>query len=134
MAEKKRGLSDRQLRFCEEYVVDNNGGAAAVRAGYSESSSRVTAHTLLHKEECQAEIQRLRDEHSSRTNLSVEYIITHLMSEATDKVDGTSSSRVAALDKLAKYKGMYTERVEMKSDQNITMIERVIVDPKNREQ
>jgi len=32
-------LTPRQERFCEEYLVDFNGSAAAIRAGYAAGSA-----------------------------------------------------------------------------------------------
>ena len=36
-------LNAKQRRFCEEYVKDNNGAKAAIRAGYGERSARSKA-------------------------------------------------------------------------------------------
>lgn len=38
--EKEVVLTDKQRRFCEEYVVDWNATQAAIRAGYSEKTAR----------------------------------------------------------------------------------------------
>lgn len=43
----RRGLTPRQQRFAEEYLVDLNGKAAAERAGYSAKTARHTALELL---------------------------------------------------------------------------------------
>lgn len=51
-------LSDRQLRFVHEYLVDQNASAAAVRAGYSEKSRACAANELMNHPAVQA---RLRD-------------------------------------------------------------------------
>ena len=40
-------LSDRQVRFVAEYLVDANGTQAAIRAGYGAAVARVAAHRLL---------------------------------------------------------------------------------------
>ena len=42
----------KQSRFVREYAVDCNGAAAAVRAGYSPRSAKVTASRLLTKANC----------------------------------------------------------------------------------
>ena len=46
---KVNGLTQKQMRFVEEYLVDFNGGQAAVRAGYKArfETAYVTAHELL---------------------------------------------------------------------------------------
>ncbi len=40
-------LSLKKQRFVEEYLVDLNGTAAAIRAGYSVRSAKQIAHVLL---------------------------------------------------------------------------------------
>lgn len=40
-------LNPKQKRFVDEYLVDLNGAAAAVRAGYSPGCAKVTASRLL---------------------------------------------------------------------------------------
>ena len=42
-------LSAKQNRFVEEYLLDGNGAAAAVRAGYSVKSARAIASENLTK-------------------------------------------------------------------------------------
>ena len=42
-------IRSKQSRFVREYAVDCNGAAAAVRAGYSPRSAKVTASRLLTK-------------------------------------------------------------------------------------
>ena len=37
------GLTPKQARFCEEYVIDLNGKQAAIRAGYSQRSAEYLA-------------------------------------------------------------------------------------------
>jgi len=43
-------LTDRQLRFVFEYLIDQNASAAAVRAGYSEKSRASQARELMNNE------------------------------------------------------------------------------------
>ncbi len=50
-------LTPRQQRFVDEYLVDLNGSAAAIRAGYGEAGSRVAAHRLLTNANVRASIE-----------------------------------------------------------------------------
>lgn len=60
MAEEKssadlgKALKPQQRRFVQEYMVDLNGTAAAVRAGYGERNAASTASRLLRRPEVQA--------------------------------------------------------------------------------
>ncbi len=48
MANGRSGeLTPKQRRFADEYLIDCNGSQAAIRAGYSEKSSRTAAYRLL---------------------------------------------------------------------------------------
>ena len=39
-------LTDKQKRFCEEYLIDLNATQAAIRAGYSPKTAEQTASRL----------------------------------------------------------------------------------------
>lgn len=47
---KKIGLSHKQSRFVEEYLVDFNATQACIRAGYKERSATVIGHENLRKD------------------------------------------------------------------------------------
>ncbi|WP_211657543.1 terminase small subunit [Parapedobacter composti] len=40
-------MTDKQKRFCEEYLVDLNATQAAIRAGYSENTAKEIAYENL---------------------------------------------------------------------------------------
>ena len=43
------GLTSKQSRFIDEYLIDLNATAAAIRAGYSENTAATIAHENLRK-------------------------------------------------------------------------------------
>lgn len=45
--EQEKPLIAKQKRFCEEYLVDFDPTQAAIRAGYSAKTARITAEKLL---------------------------------------------------------------------------------------
>ena len=55
-------LSPKQLKFCEEYIVDLNAPQAAIRAGYSKSYAVGHSHKMLDNVRIQNEISRLQEE------------------------------------------------------------------------
>lgn len=52
------GLTAKQARFIEEYLVDFNATQAAIRAGYSEETAGVIGYENLKKPYIQAEIRK----------------------------------------------------------------------------
>lgn len=58
-------LTEKQKRFCNEYLIDLNATQAAIRAGYSEKSARFIGNENLTKPYIQEYIEKLmNDKHS----------------------------------------------------------------------
>lgn len=74
-------LNEKQSRFCEEYVVDLNATAAAIRAGYSEKTARSQGQRLLTNADIQARISSLRQKQIKRTEISADTLVNHLASQ-----------------------------------------------------
>jgi len=71
-------LTERQRRFCEEFVTDLNGAAACVRAGYSERTARTIANHLLTKVDIQRQIATLKKERSERLQIESDQVVRRL--------------------------------------------------------
>lgn len=56
--ERKSGLTSKQQRFCQEYLVDLNATKAAERAGYSMKTARSQGQRLLTNVDIQKTIQQ----------------------------------------------------------------------------
>lgn len=65
-------LSAKQMRFCEEYVIDLNATQAAIRAGYSKNSAREQGSVHLTKPNMQKYISILQKEISERNKITVD--------------------------------------------------------------
>lgn len=74
--EKK--LTDKQKRFCEEYIVDLNATQAAIRAGYAVKTARSQGQRLLTNVDIQAYISELRDKQSRRTEITADRVLEEL--------------------------------------------------------
>lgn len=71
-------MIERHRRFCEEYVKDFNGAAAARRAGYEELGDRVQACNLLQREDVQGYLNQLISEIRKRNQLEVDDLVQEL--------------------------------------------------------
>jgi phage terminase small subunit len=61
---EKPALNDRQILFCEEYLVDLNATQAAIRAGYSRKTARAIGSENLTKPDIRKCIDQKLQEHS----------------------------------------------------------------------
>lgn len=71
-------LSELEERFCQQYMVDGNGSQAAIRAGYSEHTSRQMAWELLSRPRVVVRINQLQEELKQRTLATVEGVMLDL--------------------------------------------------------
>ena len=67
-------LNSKQQKFCHEYIIDQNGAQAAIRAGYSPRAANVKGAQLLTIVSIRTKIQSLQNEIAARLKLDAESI------------------------------------------------------------
>lgn len=137
-------LSPMQLSFVHEYLVDYNGKAAAIRAGYSESCAKQKASQLLKHPLIRAEIEAHNSEVQKSALISRDRV-TQMMMElyeasavripkldfAGDQIIDSEGkpvykmldpqSAAKAIDMLAKHTGAYEADNQQKPDTEIVI-------------
>lgn len=78
-------LTNKQLRFCEEYIVDLNATQAALRAGYK--CPNVKGCQTLVKVNVQNEIARLKAKRSRRTQITADNVVIELAKIAFSNIE-----------------------------------------------
>lgn len=118
MARKKK-ITDQQLRFVDEYFIDYNQTAAAIRAGYSPRSASSTACDLMKNPDIEELIEFRKAQLSSRLGVSVQRIRDRLASMAfgsiANVVDVTEDGQI----KLKKIEDI--SEIDMSAVQELTM-------------
>jgi phage terminase small subunit len=69
-AEDMAKLTDKQKRFCKEYVTDFNATRSAIAAGYSDKGARQIGSDTLAKTYIQEEIKRLQQKTNNKLEVS----------------------------------------------------------------
>ena len=129
MAKRPDGLTPRQARFVDEYLIDLNGTQAAIRAGYSPKTADVQASRLLTRVKVCAAIAQKQAERSAKAELTTEWIIERLIENANRAMEAepardaagrpigiyTYQGNVAnkALELLGKHRGIFLDKVQM---------------------
>ena len=126
-------LSEQQQKFVDEYIKNPNATQAAIKAGYAESSARVTASRLLAKDNIKSAIQKQLDlmhkERIADAAEVMEFISATMRGETKSEeltntgkvVDITPSiaQRLKAAELMGKRHALFTDNVNMKSNANI---------------
>lgn len=107
------GLSPKRRAFCREYVLDQNGTAAAVRAGFSERSAKSQAAQLLAMPCVKEEIARLQADAAEARNVTLDRLYG-LLNEACQLARRRESATgmVAAVTAIAKLAGLWVDKTE----------------------
>lgn len=71
--------TNKQDRFCHEYIIDFNGTQAALRTGYSERTAREQAARLLSKAHIQERINQLKEKGNKKVGLTREGVLEDLI-------------------------------------------------------
>lgn len=129
----KNGLTDKQKRFCDEYLCDMNATQAAIRAGYSKRTAYRTGADNLKKPQIRAYIDKRMAEKDveliATQNEVLQYLTSVMRGESVAVevvVDGDGAKliekepsemeRIKAADQLAKCHGLYRDKDKMKID------------------
>lgn len=99
-------MTDRDLRFADEYLVDYDAKHAAIRAGYSETTARNAAAWINPKNPTKPKLRALIDrkiaELSRRTGITAERVLKELAAIAFVNID----------DVVDRQSGSFAEDVE----------------------
>ena len=106
-------LTPKQRRWIDEYLIDFNGAAAAVRAGYSPKSARAIAHENLTKPDIQAVLQARQAAMAQELQITRQGVISGLLDAVEmGRHQQNPAAMVGALREVAKMLGFYEPEVK----------------------
>lgn len=136
-------LTNKQKRFCEEYLIDLNATQAAIRAGYSKKNANNIASENLAKPNIQEYLKERMDSKQNDLIASQDEVLQYLTRVMRDKTDsdqvvmegigdGVSMARtirvkpserdkLKAAELLGKRYGAFSEKVDISSDVELTI-------------
>ena len=112
-------LTYKQQKFCDEYMKDLNGAAAAIRAGYSANSAKEIASELLTKPNIREIIEIRQAELAAKAHVDTEYVVRKLKEIVENTIIEDPTNANKALTTLSKYTGGFTDKVEMTGNLDI---------------
>jgi len=82
LEELEDDLTPRQIRLCQEYMIDFNGQDAAIRAGYAENDAKVVASFTFAKPHVKAYLKELQSHTAKVLQISREKVLSTLSAMA----------------------------------------------------
>ena len=134
-------MTNKQKRFCDEYLIDLNATQAAIRAGYSKKTARKIGQENLTKPDIKNYIEERMAQKESELIATQDEVLKYLTSvmrgESESEIivvegmgDGVSEAkrmkkkpdekeRLKAAELLGKRYGLYTDKIEADIDTEI---------------
>lgn len=119
MLDKETGLTDKQKRFCDEYLIDLNATQAAIRAGYSKKTAEIIGFENLRKPKIQAYIASKQQSLQEKTEVTQEYVVNGLKKIAVrctkeETFDPAGANR--AFELLGRTLGIFVDKLNVNQD------------------
>jgi len=101
-------LSDKRSRFVEEYLRDQNGTQAAIRAGYAPGSAYSAASRLLRNDQVRAAVSERQGAIARDLELDRQKVVAQIM-EAIEiaRLQADPQAMIAGWREIAKMLGYY---------------------------
>lgn len=124
-------MTEKQKRFCDEYLISCNGTQAAIRAGYSEkTATKIAAENLTKpdiKTYIEERLEQIRGEKTADAKEVMEYLtavmrgehteqVLRLVGEGTQKIDNIAvaeKDRLKAAELIGKRYGLFKDNVDV---------------------
>lgn len=138
-------LTEKQKRFCDEYLIDLNATQAAIRAGYSKKTAKVIGQENLTKPYLKAfideRLKQLEDKRIAKADEVLKYLTKGMRQELTEEVvvtegtgDGCSEARVVnkiislkdsnkCVELLGKRYRLFTDKIEVDGVQQVQIVD-----------
>lgn len=122
-------MNARQKRFCDEYLIDCNATQAAIRAGYSPKTAKVTGAKMLTNANLKAyideQLERIHNEKTADAQEVLKYLTAVMRGQHTEQtlqligdgvqkiadIDVSAKERLKAAELIGKRYGMFKDNV-----------------------
>lgn len=131
-------LTDKQEKFCQEYLIDLNATQAAIRAGYSKKTANEQGAQNLAKLSVQARLKELQSARQERTEITQDYVLKTIVDTIERckqaepvmiKEDGVwvesgeykfdSQAVLKGAELLGKHLAMWTDKTKIEGELNV---------------
>lgn len=136
-------LTEKQKRFCDNYIINPNATDAAIKAGYASKTAKVIGHENLTKpyirEYIDKRLEQLEEERIAKSEEVLKYLTSVMRGQESEEVvvvEGlgmgesearrmnkklSARDRIKAAELIGKRYGLYVDKVDVNEPINITI-------------
>lgn len=128
-------LTEKQKRFCDEYIISGKATDAAKKAGYSAKTARAIAHNTLVKPQVRAyvtsRLKELEDQKVADQQEVLQILTAHARRETTEydlaksgevvETPTSVANSIRAAELLGKRYSLWSDRTEISSDVDLNI-------------
>lgn len=136
-------MTEKQKRFCTEYLIDLNATQAAIRAGYSEKTAGTIGQRLLKnvdiKKYIDEQLQKMKNNKIADAQEVLEYLTSVMRGQQKEEVallvgegvqelikkDISAKDRLKAAELLGKRYALFTEKLELQGQTSVQIVDDV---------
>ena len=122
-------LTDKQLMFCKEYIIDLNATQACIRSGYIERTAEQQASRLLRNVKVQSEVNRLKAIREKKIGLTAEKVLEDI-ERVRNKAEVSEQFNVSlkASELQGKHLAMFTEKHQVDGEIKMPVVQIELAD------
>lgn len=107
-------LTEKQRRFCEEFLTDLNATQAVLRAGYDTKFPNRIAFQLMENPAIRITIDALRSERTKSTDITKDYVLQKIMKAMRlAEESGNLTAMLRAGELLGRHLALFVDRQEL---------------------
>ncbi len=133
-------MNKKQIRFCDEYLIDCNATQSAIRAGYSAKTAYSVGQRMLKNVEVKKyideQLQKIKNDNIADTHEIMEYLTSVMRGEQKEQIalmkygaqkiaekDVGAKERLKAAELLGKRYGLFADRLEVESSAIVQIVD-----------
>lgn len=106
-------MTDKQIRFCDEYLLDCNPDAAARRSGFPPETAKAVLDTPEAKGYIKEQLQKMHNEKIADAAEVIEYLTSVMRGDMDGETAVTTRERIKAAELIGKRYGIFKDNIDL---------------------
>lgn len=106
-------MTDKQIRFCDEYLLDCNPASAASQSGFLPETAETVLNTTEAKGYFKEQMQKIHNEKIADAAEVIEYLTSVMRGDTDGETAVTTRERIKAAELIGKRYGIFKDNIDL---------------------